>query len=121
MESVQSAPCQVCLAVPDKAKEVAMPCGHAFCEDCLRQYICVLKLGRALKPEKLQCIHEGCSAEIDDAVILHVFPGEEGFVLKTIRKCYRESKNPQAVIFCCNGLMRPSRKPLIDKTAQMSR
>lgn len=76
---------------------------------------------RQLTPSKLQCIHEGCNQEIEDSTILSIFPGEEGFVLKTIRKCYRESSNPSSVIFSCVGMMKADRKPLIEKTATMGR
>lgn len=50
MESLEQANCQVCLAPPQKGKDIAMKCGHVFCEDCLRGYIKVLKLNRELKP-----------------------------------------------------------------------
>lgn len=48
-------------------------------------------------------------------MLLRVFPGEEGFILKTIKRCYRDSKNPLATIFACPGAMRPDRKPLLAK------
>ena len=38
-----------------------MKCSHVFCKDCLKEYMRVLKLYRQLTPEKLQCIHDGCS------------------------------------------------------------
>ena len=77
------------------------------------EYISVLKAYRRLTPDKLQCVHEGCKEEIDDASILAMFPGEEGFILKTIKKCYKESSNPSSVIFSCVGIKKTTRKPLI--------
>lgn len=50
MEYLENANCQVCLTPPQKGKEIEMKCTHVFCEDCLRQYIKVLKLNRELKP-----------------------------------------------------------------------
>ena len=98
-----------------------MKCSHVFCKDCLKEYMRVLKLYRQLTPEKLQCIHDGCSEQIEDAIIMAIFPGEQGFVMKTIRKCYRQSKNPSVVVFCCTGLVSSERKQLLTKDMRTSR
>jgi hypothetical protein len=120
MESEDSV-CEVCLQKPQNDAIIQLKCQHVFCSQCLREYVKVLKAYRQLTPDKLQCVHEGCREEIDDATILKIFPGEEGFVLKTIKKCYKESNNPGSVIFSCLGLMKTDRKPIVEKTPMMSR
>lgn len=49
-------------------------------------------------------------------MITKVFPGELGFILNIIKKRYKDSKDPNMVIFDCKGYTTLDRKPLIPKT-----
>ena len=108
--------CGVCCQAPSSSEKVQLKCKHVCCASCLKDYIKILKDYRQLTPQKLLCLQEGCEEEIDDDTLLLLFPGEEGFVLKMIKKCWKESKNKSNVIFSCKGIMNIDRTPLISKT-----
>ena len=121
MEEDNSDVCEVCCLKPEKDSAIKLKCQHNFCSKCLKDYIKVLKDYHRLTPSKLQCLHEGCEQEIDDDTLMAIFPGEEGFVLKMIKKCYKESKNAGSVIFSCTGIMTTNRKAIVEKSPGMQR
>lgn len=73
-----------------------------------------------MRPDKLCCLSEGCHEEIEDAVVTKLFPGELGFIFNIIKKRYRESKDPNMVIFDCKGYITADRKPLAQRPSSVS-
>lgn len=53
--------------------------------------------------------------------MMKLFPGELGFIFNIIKKRYRESKDPNTVIFDCKGYITVDRKPIIIKPESMSK
>lgn len=67
--------CRVCLNPATPLGRVELACKHVFCKPCIVKFIQTLRSYSMLRPEKLSCLEDGCTQEIDEKTMMKLFPG----------------------------------------------